>query len=192
MTLAMVLGLVSMVQSALAFDGMRKGFLLGGGLGLGVDSFKQEITDGATVLIGDRTNQFSLGTDFKIGAGLSPQTFLYFHNQSAWFSLKNIFDNDVTVQSGVIGIGFTWFTSPEPRSFFITGTAGISYWDLPFESDAEAWTSGGAIVGVGYEFSPHWSVDASLLLGSPEKDEGGLNAKTKSTSLLVTVTGVAY
>ena len=184
--------LLSSVHMAFAFDGNRKGFLLGGGLGLGVDTYTQELSDGIDTVKSDRLTDFSIGTDFKIGGGVSEQLFLYFHNQSAWFSIDNIFNDTVTIQSGVAGVGMTWFTSPEPRGFFLTATVGAAYWDTPFESDSDALTSLGAILGIGREFAPHWSVDASVLFGSPDRTESGITLDTTSLSVLITVTGIAY
>lgn len=190
----LVLGLTVMVANAHAFDGKHRGFLLGGGLGVGVDTVRPEISDRGDFIVirGDDVSYAALGTDFKIGGGVSERTMLYFHSQGAWFGDTDVNGDDVTYSSGVAGLGVTWFTSSKPHSFFLTGTMGIASLDLPFEDDFPEWTSFGVILGVGYEFARHWSVDGSFVIGAPDRTESGITGRVNSVSLLFTVTALAY
>jgi len=173
---------------ASAFDGKRKGFILGGGLGLGYVNFTQSING----MEGESEGKTALVTNFKIGGGFSEQFWLYYSNQNAWFSLTNVLDNDVTIASGVGGIGFTWFTSPEPKGLFLTGTIGLGSWDAPFEDGSSMWTGFGLMAGVGYEFAAHWAVDLSLMWGTPETTESSFTFKSEFFGVMATVTGMAY
>ena len=187
-------GLTLVFANAYAFDGKHKGFLLGGGLGVGVDTVRPEISDRGNFITirGDDVSYAALGTDFKIGGGVSERTLLYFHSQSAWFGDTDINGNDVTFASSVTGLGVTWFTTPNPHSFFLTGTMGIATFDLPLEDNFQAWTSFGVILGVGYEFARHWSVDGSFVIGAPERTENNITGRVNSVSLLFTVAALAY
>jgi hypothetical protein len=69
---------------------------------------------------------------------------------------------------------------------------GVATWDLPFEHDFSKWTSFGVILGVGYEFARHWSVDGSFVVGAPEHTEAGITGRVNSVTLLLTVTALAY
>jgi len=184
--LAVVVTMAAAIPAS-AFDGKRKGFLLGGGLGLGSYSYTLSIDD----LEGPDESTGSLVTNFKIGGGFSEQFLLYYNAHINWFS-QSILDTDLTVASGISGLGFTWFTNPDPKGLFLTGTLGFASWDYPFEDDSDMLTGFGVALGLGYEFAPHWAVDLNLMFGSPERSVLDATLKSEFVGLAVTVTGLAY
>lgn len=99
-------------SAAKAFDGKRKGFVLGGSLGLGLDSFTQTIDRGRSQIIGDRETKDALHTGFLIGVGFSEQMLLYYSYRMAWFGITNALDENVTIANGISGVGLSYYMNP--------------------------------------------------------------------------------
>lgn len=177
---------------ASAFDGNRKGFILGGGLGLGLTSFTQTLEFPDTSVTSDRENKFAVMTDFKIGYGATEQVLVYYTNKVSWFSLENVLGENVIIVNGVGGVGMTYFFQPVAPSPYILGELGLSIWNAPFEEGSEAWYGFGLAVGAGYEFSRHYSVEVNLTWGKPGKEVGGVKASSNALSLMVTINALAY
>jgi len=179
-------------QTADSFNGSRKGFILGGGLGAAGTTFEQTVSGGGESITGESETKASVLTDFKIGLGTSEQFLLYYFNHVTWFSIENIFANDVTIANGVGGIGMTYFFKPAGPGAFIEGGLGLSTWALPFEDDADTWNGFGIWLGGGYEFSPHWMVEGTLGYGNPSESESGVKAETKASTIGVSVNYLGY
>lgn len=178
---------------ARAFDGNRKGFMLGAGLGLGMTSFTQEVEiTGLGSNKSDRESKTGLATDFRIGAGLSEQFSLYYVNRVAWFSIDNALGDKATIANSVGLVGGTYHLKPEGPSFYLNGLIGLSSWAAPFESGSDASTGFGFGLGAGYEFSKHWSVEGNLGFGSPSDESGGVKLTTNATTFSITINGTAY
>jgi hypothetical protein len=188
--LALSLALLIVASSASAFDGSRRGFVLGGGLGLGLTSYTQELSGGLTGS-SDRQNSGAIATTFKIGGGLSERTLLIYQQNQNWFSLTNVFGDDVTVASGSGVLAVNHFVSDE-SSVYLVGGIGLSSWSLPFEDGSKVSYGGTLLVGAGIEFSPHWSAEFNLSFGNPSYSESGTKLTTKTANLSVTVVGLAY
>jgi len=178
--------------SASAFDGNRKGFILGGGLGLGLTSFTQTVEFMGMSTTSDRENKFAVMTDFKIGYGATEQVLVYYTNKVSWFSLENVYGDNVIIVNGVGGVGMTYFFQPVTPSPYIMGGLGLSTWNAPFEEGSEAWYGFGLAVGAGYEFSRHYSIEVNLTWGEPGKEVGGVKASSNALSLMVTINALAY
>lgn len=183
--------LILVSSTAVPFDGSRKGFILGGSVGGGFDSFTQTLEFGGEELTFDRETKGAFLSDFMIGLGISEQVLLYYSNRLAWFGLTNALDQRVTISNGVSGIGISYYLNSEGNTF-VTSSVGLSLWDTPFESDSSTWTGFGLSGGIGYEFSPHWSVLALLLLGNPSDSELGVTATANSMAFGVVISGIAY
>ena len=177
---------------ASAFDGNRKGFILGGGLGLGLTSFTQTVEFLGTSTTSDRENKFAVMTDFKIGYGATEQVLIYYMSKVSWFSIENVYGNNVTIANGFGGAGVAYYFKPTGPSPYISGGLGMSTWMLPFEEGADTWVGFGLVVGGGYEFSRHYSIEGNLAWGKPGKEVGGVKASSNALSLMVTINALAY
>lgn len=176
-----------------AFDGNKKGFMLGGGLGPAFSSFTQEVDiTGLGSAKSDRESKAGLGTDFRIGAGVSEQFMLYYVNRVAWFSIENVFSENVTIANSIGLLGGSYYLKPDATGMYLNGLVGLSSWTAPFESGAEAAVGFGIGVGAGYEFAKHWSVEANLGFGAPSDESGGTKVTTNVTSFAITINGIAY
>ena len=156
-----------------AFDKVRKGFILGFGLGPGYDTYTETRDSSGTEVGSFDDSKISLFTDFKIGYAPSNQLMVYWMSKGAWFGVDSTIIDDevdeVSILGGVGGLGLTYFLQPEAPSLFITAGVGFSTWSLPFEG-TDPYTGLGIAGALGYEFSTNWTLEASVLWGKPKKD----------------------
>jgi opacity protein-like surface antigen len=169
--------LVAMFASqAQAFDGDRKGFVLN--LGAGAGQGKLKLSNSSDSISDDG---IGFSTDFKIGAGLSSNSVLYYSNRVIWWSSEG-----VSVTTGMSAVAFSYFFSPEAPSFFLSGSIGIgvaSIEDLDSESGA------GFGIGAGFEFAKNWTVEASYLSAKVWEEFG---VSLTASNLALTVSWFAY
>ncbi|MEW5993571.1 MAG: hypothetical protein AB1744_04155 [Candidatus Zixiibacteriota bacterium] len=184
--------IVAFTSGVTAFDGNRKGFILGGGLGLGLDSYTQTVEAPDMKATSDRENKFAFMTDFMIGAGASEQVLIYYFNKVSWFSLENVLGENVTIANGVGGAAVRYYFNLTAPSPYVFGGIGLSTWDAPLEEGSDAWYGFGLMFGGGFEFSPHWSVEGDIMWGKPSKEESGVEASSNAISLRMTFGGLAY
>ena len=183
---------VGMCTPAAAFDGSRKGFILGIGVGPSVTSFTQDLTGLGQDLSSDRENEFGLATDFKLGYAPNEQLQIYWASKVSWFALDNALGETVTVANGLGGAGVSWYLVPQSPSVYFTGAIGFSSWAVPFEEGATTSYGFGIAGGAGYEFAKHWSVEGLVGFGNPSDTEGDLELTTKALSARVTINVLGY
>jgi hypothetical protein len=190
--LAFVLVMVT-VSAAAAFNGQRKGFILGGGFGFGSTSYTQTLKMNGESMTSDRENKGAFNSDFRIGYAPSDQLAIYYGSKVAWFGFTNAYDDDVTVSSGVSSLSFSYYLNTTAPSAYFNGGIGLSSWALPFEDDApDPWNGFGLLGGVGYEFSRHLSAEFNLVYGNPGTNESGLKIHADVISVMVTINAIAY
>jgi opacity protein-like surface antigen len=157
LTAIMVCFIIGMTSQAQAFDGNRKGFILGLGLGYGQSTFAVSAYD-----ITVSTSYSGFCSDFRIGYAPSEQVMLYWNSKVAWITE---FDDLITY--GLGGLGGAYYLKPEGPSFYFTGLIGFS--SLTNISEASSSETGSGMgIGAGYEFSNHYSVEANYVFGSIE------------------------
>lgn len=186
------------ISNLFAFDGKRKGFILGFGAGFSNISFKQKIEGYGESINSDKENKIGFGTDFKIGYAPNNRVEIYYFSKVAWFSLVNALNENVTISDGVAGAGLSYYLSPKLKEYewtsssFISGGLGWSGWSTPFEEDSESWSGTGFFVGGGYEFSKHYRIEADLYINNPSIDEGDYTFTTNSTVFMITFSALAF
>lgn len=144
LALAFVLTLLGAVE-AHAFDGHRKGFVLGFGAGPGYLDFSQGIE-----------SSFGVQTDFKIGVGLNEQNLLHYTGKQIWHV-----ENDITYTEALPMIGLTHYMKPEAPSPFVSGGAGLGFL-ATFEDDIGGDAGPATYLSAGYEFARHWNVELGV------------------------------
>lgn len=188
--IAMLLcSVASIPTDSFAFDGQKKGFILGLGIGPGMDSFTQDITSDFIDVESARETKPALITDFKIGYAPNNQLLVYYVSKVAWFGLTNAFDESVTITNGNGGIGVSYFLNSKN---FIAGGLGLSTWNTPFESGSKASTGLGIFVGGGREMSKNWTVEGGIGWGNPKYSEDDVKLTTKAVSLMVSFNHLWY
>lgn len=166
--------------------------MLGGGFGSGLTSFTQTVQYLGEVITSERENKLPVVTNFIIGGGFSNTLLVYYLNRVSWFSIENVFGENVIIATGVNGAGLTYYLNPKAPSPLIKAGLGVSAWSLPFESNADYWWGIGFLCGAGYEFSRHWSIEADIAMGWPSITEAGMTFRSNVFSLHITFNGLAY
>ena len=128
-----------------AFDGQRKGFILGGGVGLGY------LAGSEYPLI----SAWSPAANFKIGYAPSNTLEISYTNAAA--GIYEIYD-DADWFFGVNAFALTKYFEPDKPGFFITGGIG---WAYKIQSENEGGL--GLIGGVGYELGRHWNLQGDVV-----------------------------
>jgi hypothetical protein len=189
---------IFVVASLTAFDGNRKGFLLGIGGGVANVSYSLEIEGYGESIESDSFNDNAFATDFKIGYAPNNQLEIYYTNQVAWFPMESSTGLEVTIADGVGAIALSYFIAPELRaggwhsSLFISGGVGVSTWATPMEEDSDTWEGIGYFVGLGYEFTKHYRVSLNYFGNNPSIEEDGITLTTTSNAFLLTFSGLAF
>jgi len=154
-----------------AFNGLRKGFILGGGVGAGGLFYDEYDFD---------LNKFSLATNFKIGYAPSNTLEIYYINSLSWFGYYGS-----TYYMGVTGLGLTKYLSKEGKGFFLHGGAGLSVFQR-LSAGANAETGFGFIGGIGYDIAKHWSIQGDVVYTSM------MSGQVTSLSARLTVNFLAF
>jgi hypothetical protein len=191
------LSLCLVAGPAQAFDGQRKGFILGVGAGLGHTSFTQEETVDywgySESVESDREDKAGVMTDFKIGYAWDNYWAVYYTAKVSWFGMENVYGEDVTIANGLEAVALTHLFKPQAPSWFVAGGLGYSTWGLPFEDNPpDTWYGPGLFMGGGYEFSRHWSVEGYLAWGKPNDTEWGVEVSAHTFSIMLTVNVLGY
>jgi hypothetical protein len=196
-----VLLILFLIVNAYAFDGKRKGFFLGGGLGPGFTSQKETVEHSGWFegepSESSTESKLGLVTNFKIGYAPSDLVEIHYTSKVSWFASKiywwGLESEDVTMASGVSALGVTYYFKPEAPSYFITGGFGLSSLSLPFESHGDTKWGGGLFAGAGYEFVRHFNVELDLLYGKVSSlSLFGIEPTTTIFSVSLTVNALAY
>ena len=145
------------VMHANAFDGGRKGFQVGGGIGVGSAKVDDDSYTG-------------LASTFKLGGGITDQISLHYCNRVVFFKDDGVED---WWALGLSSLALTYYLTPDAPSLYLTGEAGVtSLIDLTEHESFES--AFGFSVGVGYEFASHYAIEANYMAGQVEisgKDE---------------------
>jgi len=154
--------LLSTTTALYSWDGERQGFILGGGLGYGLTSFKNTLSTGE-----EREQGGAFMTELKIGYATNNQIAMYFTNKSSWFSRdaeETEIRGDDLILSSFTGGGMSYYFKPDTPSLFVSGGMGVLSW----REDRTGTHHGyGLFAGGGYEFAKHFSAELNVLHGNP-------------------------
>jgi len=175
MRLALAFALLACVLAspAQAFDGRREGFVLGVGAGYGWLRAPNE---------GEYEEGNGIATRLEIGVGLDDRWILHYSGRQ----ILNLTGNVSYTQMFPM-IAATYYVKDVARSPYLTGGGGVGFF-TGFSSED---ISGGFTLfgGAGYEFAPHWRVEADYV--NTLDTSGGAGPESTHT-ILVTVGALAY
>ena len=174
-------------SSASAFDGMRKGFVLGGGLGFGpVAKVSPDVPNSEDL------DNSGIALNFLIGYAWDEQNMIVFLRDGVVYSEELNYGDDVNIVQGFSGIGYYHYFGLQGKSFFITGGLGLQDWTA-LDSDYTNPDPGfGFLIGGGYEFARHIQVYSSLSFGKTSDEVFGYEFDFDHTQFLITVSAVAF
>lgn len=171
---------------AWSFDGERKGFVLGGGLG--VASTNIEVKGEPSY-----DNEPAIGAHGLIGYGWNDMNMLVIEANLASYEAENSL---LTVTVGWGGISWYHYFSPADRSFFTVAGLGMMNFDIHTEGPGGAYDSsadpgGGLLLGAGFSFSRHFQL--GLYVSAGETSVGGLlPADFEHVNVSLLLSGVAF
>ncbi len=162
--------------SIYAFDDERKGFILGGGLGVG---YLSNTTSPGSLL--DTDSRIVFHINFKIGYAPSNTLEIFYHQRISWWG-----QSGRTYLLGLIGAGFTlYFDNTSETDWFVSGGIGFVPTGRGRSTDFFGF---GLFAGAGYEFSRHWTVEVDLLYSTVT----GNYSNADSFGVVVTVNVLAF
>ncbi|MDD8025410.1 MAG: outer membrane beta-barrel protein [Acidobacteriota bacterium] len=168
-TIFVMVMVVLAAASELSAGTKRKGFVFGFGLGGGYSAYQVQVPkySGWWYTGEEIENRGNAGvaTDFKIGIGLSEHIVLLYTNKVLWFNFKDPRNDDYSLtDTGASMFGIDYFFKTAAPSLYLLAGIGAGAWSsLMAESDSQSWIGLGICAGLGYEFSRHWTIEASLL-----------------------------
>ncbi len=150
-----------------AFDDNRQGFFFSVGAGLQTVNVETDVSIGAT----SSDSSGGIATSFKIGGGISNQFSMYYIRNASWFRAEDSFGDTNTFLAGISGLGGTYYLQPTSPSAYLMAAIGFGDYSAPFEDGADADVGSAYMLGAGYEFSTHKSVEASALFVDAERSD---------------------
>jgi hypothetical protein len=161
--------LVTFAGQTSAWDGQRKGFVLGFGVGGSQVNYDMIMTEEGWYWgydeVEESVKKTTVFTDFTIGYAPSNQVMFFYSNRVSWigsqeFDLEFIRGED-SITSGISSLGARYYLSPNAPAFFFSGGLGPSVWNWMVERK----TGTGVYFDVGAELSPHVDLKLSVVLG---------------------------
>lgn len=177
--------LVSSVASG--FDGNRKGFILGGGLGMGMTSYKVKSVGPGISGETNWINEFAIMTDFKIGYAPNEQWEIYYSDKSSWF------DNGGKIALHGLGTAtVNYYLTPLPQTFYLSSGLGLAIISTPFENNTDTDIGLGVFAGAGYEFAKHFAVQIDFMYGVPKGTSSGIEDTFTGITPRISVLATAF
>jgi hypothetical protein len=150
--------------SAFGFDGLRKGFVLGGGLGFSpVSKWETDLPFGLTELLGTEESKAGVGVNILIGYAWDEFNMIVYEGNITGYD-SDLFNQTMT--QGFNGAAWYHYFGPMGKSAFTT--LGLGLYTFDWENADAADVGVGVMAGGGYEFSRHWQVGGYLGIGRTE------------------------
>lgn len=177
---------LSIQTNALGFDGQRKGFIVGAGLGFSPSaSWESEVTPftaGSARFTIDESSS-AAAAQFMIGYAVDNKNIIAFHNNLVSFSSR-FFENDDIVQ-GISSISWFHYFRVAKHEVFLTAGFGPFIFDAGDAGQTES-NEYGYVLGCGYEFARHFQIAAYYTSGDTE-DANNHDLAHKHFALLISV-----
>lgn len=159
---------VTLPGSAEAFDGKRKGFVLGGGLGLAPvvrwEGPVYELDPNGPGLQKVTVDESKVGAGAQIIIGYAwDEANMIVVEGNAGAMESDILFGRPTLSQGFGGVSWYHYFGEMGRTLFTV--VGLGSYAFQVEDADAADSEFGALVGGGYEFSPHWQVGGYLSFG---------------------------
>jgi hypothetical protein len=169
-------------MSANAFNGERKGFVLGGGLGI-VPVVTWEFDDGDLHVDELRAG---FGSQLIIGYAWDEHNMIVYEANGVRYKSSEL---KVDIIQGFSGVSYYRYWGPKGKSAFFMGGLGIYLFSPEYFSQNDP--GFGLLIGGGYEFTSHWQLGGYLSLGRTT-DPGSQKVDFKHSQLTVLISTVAF
>lgn len=182
--IATMLLAVLLASTATAFDGHRKGFVIGGGLGFApVVKWEVEESPADGIPYGHDETRAGVGVNFLIGYAWDDKNMLVYEGNAAGFTTAV---SDKSAAQGFSGAAWYHYFGQTGRTAFTAIGLGLYGFDAEYDDPHDG--GFGMLLGGGYEFARHWQVGGYLSFGSTKSERREYNHAT----LNVLVSGVLF
>ncbi len=170
--------IVLLASSVWSFDGNRKGFVLGGGLGF-TPSAKWEL-DGASSVSGSSAG---VAVNLMLGYAFDEKNMIVYEANAAGYEPSN---STVLLTQGFEGASWYHYFNDSGKTFF--SIVGLGVYNFKADGFNSNDIGGGFMLGAGYEFARHWQISAYL--------SGGKTSDSlfdyKHTTFSILINGIAF
>ncbi len=182
-SLLLAIGLLMLsAVSTEAFDGKRKGFVVGGGLGIAANSH-WEIEN--TPVSEDKAG---LGLNILIGYAWDERNMIVYEGNVSAYSSEVASSagaffglGDQTITQGFNGAAWYHYYGDQGKSFFTAFGLGVYVFDV---QDFDANDPGaGVLLGIGYEFARHWQ--AAVYASAGKTTDAGIDFKQSHVNVVI-------
>ncbi len=173
----LVTAIISIICGSVAgFDGKRKGFVLGGGIGFS-PYIHWAFDDYAS-----KDEGAGIGLQIIIGYAWDDRNMIVYEEQASGYS-----EGGGSIVQGGRFVSWHHYFGPAGRTFFTTAGLGLYTW----ATGSDDFNDSGAalLVGGGYEFHRHWQV--GLFMSTGKSSRGSYGGMTHTTVDLM-IGGVAF
>lgn len=191
--LCLVVSLAAMAgfaKPSLAFNGQRRGFVLGLGLGPAFRYMSSAYSTSESPVYFDssislvrasrRSSGYgpALATDFRIGLGFTNRILIYYDNRVSWSGTGNGLAGD-----GLSSAAIAYYFKDAHPSVYLTGGVGSAGWARLYYDgrSSRGYTGLGFFGGAGYEMSKRFNLEGSISYAVPSYEYGS----TRVTSTIV-------
>jgi len=189
------------------FDGQRKGFIIGMGLGVGHSTWRKitetriDTTFSVDSKIVHKSNDYGLGIGVQIG--YAPTNKLIFHNffQAVVFEDYKEKDEEKrkSYENGIGGFAATYYFRPGQMenswrsSFYFSTGMGYANWvEAIKEKEILDLFGSGVYLGIGYEFLKYRRFELSFNVSNPSHKTSLLKSTVESFSIMLSFAAIAY
>jgi len=176
-----VMAILLSSSSAFGFNGLRKGFVLGGGLGFSpVSKWEADVPLGPFGTVGLDESKAGVGVNILIGYAWDEFNMIVYEGNVTGYSSDLA---DQTLTQGFNGAAWYHYFGPAGKSAFTTLGLGVYSFD---GEDTDAADPGfGIMIGGGYEFSRHWQFGGYVGFG--RTSDAGVDIEHAHVNILLSV-----
>ncbi len=175
---------ILLVSTATGFDGHRKGFIVGGGLGFApVVKWEMEEPSVDGFPYGLDETRAGVGVNFLIGYAWDEKNMLVYEGNAVGFTTAT---SDKSAAQGFSGAAWYHYFGQAGKTVFTAVGLGLYGFDAEYDDPHDG--GFGMLLGGGYEFARHWQVGGYLSFGSTTAHDRDFN----HSSLSVLVSGVLF
>lgn len=170
---------VCLAVSVSAFDGNRKGFVLGGGLGF-APAIHFEVPDSSMVY---SYTKGGVALSALIGYAWDNMNMIVYEEN---ISGRNSEDLDLGFIQGYQGPVWYHYFNEGKKSMFTT--LGLGWYGFEFEDNDANKSKFGFMIGSGYVFNKHWQIGAYYSAGKTSRQ----NVEFNHSNFSILISGIAF
>lgn len=161
--------LLAPLSDTWGFDGLRKGFVIGGGLGFtpiarlsASDILQFDPATGSLVIDDFSETEAGVGVNLLLGYAWNEYNMIVYEGNASGYKSRP-FAGDLVLTQGFFGATWYHYYGPKGATFF--SAIGIGFYQFDVERGADFDAGVGGMLGGGYEFSPHFQAGAYFSSG---------------------------